>query len=326
MSARLDAARGYVGRNWCPIPVRHREKRPGFDGWEQFTATPENLPRRFGGAGNIGVILGTRSGGLGDVDLDCPEAVELADIYLPRTGAVFGRASKPRSHRVYVAPGAVFEKFSDPLAKGACLLELRSDTAAGGREQTVFPPSVHETGEQIRWEGDTIEPRVIDAVLLRRACAWLAVGCMVARYVDPELGTDWARHPSLALPRQIWAGFPAVAGPIYRWLDLYNPDDQPELQHVPEDIDLAGLVAMIPNDFDREGWVKVGLAIYAASGGKGEEIWLAFSRQSPRYNKRGRRADRADAEAERVWRSFIKARPRAIGAGYLFKLASGAGP
>jgi hypothetical protein len=37
------------------------------------------------------VILGLASCGLADIDLDSPEAIELADLYLPVTGAVFGR-------------------------------------------------------------------------------------------------------------------------------------------------------------------------------------------------------------------------------------------
>ena len=70
--------------------------------------------------------LGSRSGWLTDLDFDCREACELADLYLPASGAVFGRKSKPRSHWLYVAPGAVFETFSDPIS-GEMLLELRAD-------------------------------------------------------------------------------------------------------------------------------------------------------------------------------------------------------
>lgn len=263
MSARnrADAARDYLARGWCPIPIRHREKNPGFIGWQRFAATAEDMPRCFAGIGNIGIILGERSGGLVDVDLDAPEAVALADIYLPRTGAVFGRGSKPRSHRLYVAVGAVYEVFSDPfVAEGKkVLLELRADGADGvSRRQTVFPPSTHECGEQIRWEGDAMEPRTIDAALLRQCCAWLAVGCLVARYIDAEEGTDWARNPTLALPQWVWAGWPVIARPIYGWLGIYNPDSEARRRHLPDDIDLAGLVAMVPNDFGREDWVKAG--------------------------------------------------------------------
>jgi hypothetical protein len=49
---------------------------------------------------NVGFILGTASGML-DVDLDCQEAVDLADEYLPSTNSIFGRASASSSHRLY---------------------------------------------------------------------------------------------------------------------------------------------------------------------------------------------------------------------------------
>lgn len=50
---------------------------------------------------NGGILTGLASGGLVDVDLDCAEALALADGYLPWTKAVFSRPSKQRSHRLY---------------------------------------------------------------------------------------------------------------------------------------------------------------------------------------------------------------------------------
>jgi Helix-turn-helix len=66
---------------------------------------------------NIGVILGQSSGGLADDDLDCPEANEFADKILPATPSIFGRKSKPGSHRVYRVAGNVpTVKFLDPVS------------------------------------------------------------------------------------------------------------------------------------------------------------------------------------------------------------------
>jgi len=318
MSARLEAARDYARRGWAVLPIPYRSKNPGFEGWQTFRATE----RHFGSVGNIGVRLGGDSGGLVDVDLDCAEALELADTYLPVTRAVFGRPSKPRSHRLYLADGAVFEKFSDPDDNGKCLLELRSDTAAGGRMQTVIPPSVHESGEAIEWHSDD-DPRVIDPALLRRCCAWLAVGCLVARHVDPADGIVDPRAPTTDMAGRIIECYPGLAHTVCAWLGIDDPLADLMRRHVPADIDLAALVAMIANDLDREGWVRVGLAIYAASGDtdEGKAAWLAFSRRSPRYNKSGRPDERADASALRVWRSFNKSPPRDIGPASLVWLA-----
>jgi hypothetical protein len=235
---------------------------------------------------------------------------------------VFGRASKPRSHRLYVASGATLEKFSDPLRlapdytgdEKACLLELRSDTAAGGAAQTVFPPSLHEdTGELIKWCGDSIEPRVISAFALRQACAWLAVGCLIMRYVEPDI-ID-ARKPTLHMAGALWSTYPSpLSRAAYRWLGRYDPDGEPR-RHIPDDVDLPALVAMIRNDFDREGWVRVGLAIHAASGGgeAGHAAWVEFSRRSPRHHNM--------RTVDRVWRSFNRSPPREVGLGTLRYLA-----
>src|SRR3954470_6869842 len=97
-----DIALRYVQRGWHPVPVPIRAKGPTDKGWQERVITAENAPQFFDGqAQNIGVILGPTSGGLTDVDLDCPEAIAIAPYLLPETHAVFGRQSKPRSHYLY---------------------------------------------------------------------------------------------------------------------------------------------------------------------------------------------------------------------------------
>ena len=91
---------------------------------------------------NVGIILGEPSGWLVDVDLDCDEAIELADQYLPPTPAITGRPSAPRSHRWYIAAGATTEKAHRSAYDGSMIVELRSTGA-----QTVVGPSVHPDGE-----------------------------------------------------------------------------------------------------------------------------------------------------------------------------------
>jgi len=100
----LDVARGYVERGWCVVPIPHKHKKPVVKDWPSLRLTAAELPATFNGAAsNIGVLLGAPSGYLVDVDLDCAEALLLAPSLLPKTLALFGRASKPRSHRLYIA-------------------------------------------------------------------------------------------------------------------------------------------------------------------------------------------------------------------------------
>jgi hypothetical protein len=151
----LAAALSYIARGYAPIPIPHREKGPRIDAWQALRVNTETAPAYFNGtAQNIGVILGSASGGLTDVDIDCPEAIAAAGYILPRT-AVFGHASKPASHWIYRTNlcetqdrAAIKLMGSDKTG----LLEIRM--GAGERAaQTVFPPSTHVSGEPIEWAG-----------------------------------------------------------------------------------------------------------------------------------------------------------------------------
>ena len=151
----LAAALDYIARGWSPIPIPHREKGPLIGAWQDLRVTPETATAYFSGAKqNIGIILGKASGGLTDLDLDCPEAIAAAPYILPRT-AVFGRATKPASHWVYRANlhetrDRAAIKFMGSDKTG--LLEVRMG-AGGLASQTVFPPSTHVSGEPIEWAG-----------------------------------------------------------------------------------------------------------------------------------------------------------------------------
>lgn len=172
----LDAARAYLARGWQPIPVPFRAKDPNRRGWQKLQLTLDDLGDHFDSKSqNVGILLGDPSGGLVDVDLDCPEALRLARVFLPRTDASFGRKSKPGSHRLYVAGRGVRTSEYEDL-DGTMLVELRG---TGG--QTVVPPSTHPSGEPIAWEraGD---PATVELSDLSRAVRRLAAACLVARH------------------------------------------------------------------------------------------------------------------------------------------------
>jgi putative DNA primase/helicase len=156
-------ALGYIGRGWSPIPIPFREKRCVEDNWPALRVSEADVPRYFANnPQNVGVLLGSPSQWLVDVDLDCPEAVALADLVLPPTQAVFGRKSHPRSHRLYYAEGAT--NLSLKFGADGSLVELHST----GR-QSVFPGSTHkDTGETIMWSAEGAPSRVDAAVLTRQ--------------------------------------------------------------------------------------------------------------------------------------------------------------
>ncbi len=201
----LEAARRYAGFGWLPIPVDaprrvRREEGYGFQGgkkphpdWESFGSVTEGLEACCAQSdGNLGVVLGESSGWLVDVDIDCQEALALADMFLPQTGAVFGRSSTPRAHRLYIAKNARTRKFSDPnpqrlsLAAKGSIIEIRSSSVGGkGKHQTVFPPSTHETQERIEWNSFHA-PSEVDAAYLLERVQTLAAVVLIARSYPNE--------------------------------------------------------------------------------------------------------------------------------------------
>src|SRR5262249_51817258 len=141
-------AQHYLGRGWACVPVPRGKKAPTIKEWQKLRLTGADVARYFSPEGNIGLLLGDPSGGLVDIDLDAPEALQLADDFLPPTLRVHGRSGKPRSHRWYVVTGpAKTERFRD--LDGPSLLELRS---TGG--QTLTPPSIPPSGEVLAWEAE----------------------------------------------------------------------------------------------------------------------------------------------------------------------------
>jgi putative DNA primase/helicase len=221
----LDAAREYLARGWQPIPVPAGAKAPAIRGWPQLRLSTSDLPERFGrAAGNIGVLLGMPSHGLVDVDLDSPEALALAERWLPPTASRFGRPSKPASHRLYLAhPPPETEQFRDvgdgPEEPGAMLVELRATGA-----QTVFPPSVHPSGEPIEWV-ESGDPARLAGAELRARLVRLAVAALLARHW-PRAGAR--HHAALAagglLLRCGLDG--AVAAELVRWAARVAGDEE----------------------------------------------------------------------------------------------------
>ncbi|MCY2987173.1 MAG: bifunctional DNA primase/polymerase [Planctomycetota bacterium] len=178
-----NAAIEYIGRGLAPIPVPYQTKKPVLTGWTELRITAEAVGKYFNGQqSNIGVLLGEPSGWLIDIDLDHPKAVAMAHTYLPETKAVFGRAGKPRSHFLYrvSAPIATHKRKHDPLGM---IVELRSSGC-----QTVFPPSVHPSGESITWDCDG-KPAIVTPKELRECVDLLADAVLRECGIDPAAQT-----------------------------------------------------------------------------------------------------------------------------------------
>lgn len=170
---RLDAARNYLRQGYVPVPVPARQKSPALKCWNALRLGEHELDDHFAGVGNIGLLLGSPSNNLVDVDLDCEEARLLAPQFLPTTSAKVGRPSSPNSHWFYRSTGVRTTRHRDASA-GGMIVEVRSDGC-----QTLVGPSIHPSGEPYDMlVGDPAEvhaadlaervEQLHDAVLLRR--------------------------------------------------------------------------------------------------------------------------------------------------------------
>lgn len=194
----MQAALAYLDLGWQPVHVKQQAKAPTMEGWTTLRPTVADLSRWFAAPANVGVALGEPSGWLVDVDLDVPEALAVAPRFLPVTWT-FGRESKPRSHWLYVVPGAVTRRFAD---EGKVVAEIRS--TAG---QTVFPPSTHQDGEAIEWDADladgTEAPRDIDAGDLQDRVVRLSMAAVLVRagwILDDACARAQAEQPQPVRP------------------------------------------------------------------------------------------------------------------------------
>src|SRR5438067_2582399 len=133
------AAKTYIDRGWQVVPLNAGEKKASVR-WQSTVYKPSD----FNDDSNVAIKMGDKSGGLVDVDCDHPFTVAAAKLLLPDTGCIFGRASKPDSHYLFVSPGLKTTQFTDIKdANGniKMLVEIRSTNG-----YTMLPPSVHPSG------------------------------------------------------------------------------------------------------------------------------------------------------------------------------------
>lgn len=186
-----SAALSYHLLGWEPLALPAHEKRPKGPWKEPRNWTEAKIRQAFGPVNNVGIALGDRSGGLIDLDFDCPEAATLGRILfrdLPR----FGRKSSPYSHRIaYSTVSKTRVPFQLPKelvgASGAerkMILEVR-----GNKHQTMVPPSVHPGGETVAWHDDPqAAPELEAGDLLTRA--GLAASLSVVAMYYPRVAGD----------------------------------------------------------------------------------------------------------------------------------------
>ena len=181
MQDAVRAAREYKRRGWNPLPLRPGEKRPTGSEWQRTQIADDQIEQRFQNM-NVGVALGSQSGNLYDADLDHELVVKLYPRFARglETPAIFGRPGKPLSHWIYQAPAAEqVRRISFVDVDNTMLAEIRGDG-----HQTMFPPSIHPSGDPIAWIDPDALPLHASIQKVAHALGWCSGAVMLIRGWD----------------------------------------------------------------------------------------------------------------------------------------------
>lgn len=138
-----DAAYRWRDEGYLPIPLRLKDNGdlvPAIKWGDVKSVSDADIESWFGPeCVGIAIKAGATFGGLIDIDLDCPEAVQLAPRFLPQTQCVFGRPGNPASHYLYHVdhPDSIKKTTFHNPGGGKPIVEILAD----GQISTV-PPTV----------------------------------------------------------------------------------------------------------------------------------------------------------------------------------------
>lgn len=147
-----------INGNFVPVEAGIGSKSPKRDPKTIDPAVARQTLENWGGGDtNYGIHL---FGQLVDVDVDAKESrqylIPALDHFLPHCSHVWGRASKPRSHRLYMISDA---KQFDPklfpvIAKFDAIPECKVELRGGAQQSSTYsllPGSMHPSGEEYQW-------------------------------------------------------------------------------------------------------------------------------------------------------------------------------
>ena len=193
-SAIIAAAEKYLELGIHVVPVEPGAKAPKIPKWNALRLGVADFPKYFSNGRQLGALTGLEPVFHADVDVDDAKVLTIVNSKLisghPATGWVFGHQSKPRSHYVY-AIGREFKSIEyaddvDPAANEKrgekqkhMLIEIR-----GPNLQTVFPPSIHVSGEPIVWDEDLAIAKLGKTTVskLENWTAGVAAAALLARH------------------------------------------------------------------------------------------------------------------------------------------------
>lgn len=197
-----------------PVKIRPKQKDP-FSDWDprkaklsDHNATLEYL--RNDPNLNIGALF---FGKTVDVDIDTtdPSLLAALDYFLPKTLYTFGRASKPRSHRIYTLHEDFNRDQFSGILKFVKNLKIKDTSYSveirGGKIEnglyTMLAGSTHPSGEEVEWSGNldpTVSGSFVKLEQLVTGVRLAQAAALISRHWTQGLRNDM----SLALAGMMW--------------------------------------------------------------------------------------------------------------------------
>jgi hypothetical protein len=253
------------------IPLKHRGKRPIESNWQNTIG----MPAYHDVAQNTGVLTGIIYPL--DIDIDDPvivnEIVAMAETLFGRT-SVRCRPNSPRRLLTYRFKDADPRKLIVTLACGKCeFLGLGQQFVGFGK---------HQSGADYQWHGQSLDELDLDQIPI----------------IDPAKLSAFAAWAESRWP------VPETAKPNG---DGRKSGDKADFRNTTIRTDVEAALKALPCDYDRETWVRLGMAYRAGDGSY--KVFLEWSRQHPDYQ--------SDNYVREQWKSF--ANPHSIRVATLFK-------
>jgi hypothetical protein len=249
---------GVFNWDWPNIPEKDRGKRPNENDWQNTAG----MPVYNNCAENTGILTGK----IYAPDIDIEDPVVVSEIVAMAT-KLFGRTSircrrnSPRCLLPYRFNGGEVSKLVIPLSCGK--IEFL------GKGQQFVGFGKHFSGVEYEWRGRSLDKIKIDKLPLIDTAS-----------IDAFRAWAEARWPIAEKAKPNGAGRKNGAKADFRNTCFK------------EDVEVA--LKQLPCDYDRETWVKLGMA-YRVGGGA-YSVFLEWSRQHPQYE--------SDKYIRDQWRSF----------------------
>jgi len=146
MSSKMnDLLRAYFSKRLHIIPVPLQSKAPTIEGWPEKEFTIND----FSYETNVGLVLGN----LVDVDVEISSLGEIINLFLDSScKAIISRGGKKYSHFIFATKNGETTKTIQWKFDNKLLVEIRT-----GKQQTIIPPSIHPSGEELKWLNDSFD-------------------------------------------------------------------------------------------------------------------------------------------------------------------------